>query len=140
MELIEEIQKPANIDSLPFLLDFVASRAEMLGFKDEKKTNVCLAIEEALNNIIFHGEPDENKEINIAFKLDNLGRLLIVITDSGAPFNMLLSDVIPEEKSVKDSRPAISTKIMKKVIKDIEYKRIEGKNCLTFTIVKTFNS
>jgi len=135
MEILGEIQKPASIESLSSLMGFVENQIGMMQFRDEHRKNICLAVEEALNNILYHGDIDRGTDINIAFKLDNLGRFLIVITDYGAPFNMLLSDVLPDEmKGSKKDRPAISTRIMKRVVKDIEYKRLENKNILTFTI------
>jgi len=130
METLAEIKKPAKIDALPLLMDFVKDQIGMMQFTDERKTDICLAVEEALKNILYHGRCLENTEINITFKLDNFGRFLIIITDHGAPFNMLLSDVLPGEEKTS----GVSTKIIKKVIKDLEYKRFENMNILTFTI------
>jgi hypothetical protein len=48
---------------------------------------------------------------------------------------MLLSEVLLDgETNQEKDVPPVSTKVMKRVIKDIEYKRIENKNILTFTI------
>lgn len=135
MELLGEIEKPASIDSLPFLMEFVENQIGIMSFSEEKKKNICLAVEEALKNIFYHGRALEGTNINITFKLDNFGRFQIVITDRGAPFNMLLEEVIWDEDKSKDKdTPQISTKNIKRAIKDIEYKRIEQMNVLTFTI------
>ncbi len=130
METLAQIKKPATTEALPSLMDFVKEQIGMMQFSDEKKADICLAVEEALKNILYYGRCLENTEIDITFKLDNFGRFLIIITDSGAPFNMLLSDVLPGEEKTAD----VSTKIIKRVIKDLEYKRFENKNILTFTI------
>ncbi len=135
MEILGEIKRPAVVESLMPLMDFVENQIGFMNFKDEHIKNICLAVEEALKNTLYHGKFSGDTEITITFRLDNLGRFQIVISDHGAPFNMLLADVLPEEYGdSKGDKPSISTKVIKRVIKDIEYKRIENKNVLTFTI------
>ncbi|HOV90894.1 MAG TPA: ATP-binding protein [Syntrophorhabdaceae bacterium] len=135
MEILGEVKKPAVIESLIPLMGFVENHIGFMNFKDEQCKDICLAVEEALKNTLYHGNFTGDTEITITFRLDNLGRFQIVISDHGAPFNMLLADVLPEEYGhVKGDKPSISTKVMKRVIKDIEYKRIENKNVLTFTV------
>lgn len=110
METLAEIKKPAMVDALPALMDFVRDQIGMMQFTDERKVDICLAVEEALKNILYYGRCLENTEVSITFKLDNFGRFLIIITDHGAPFNMLLSDVLPGEEKIS----GVSTKIIKK--------------------------
>ncbi|MCX7966066.1 MAG: ATP-binding protein [Syntrophorhabdaceae bacterium] len=135
MEKLAEITRPASKDSLPLLMDFVRDQIWNMEFTEERKKDICNAVEEALLNIFYYGKALENTEINITFKLDNFGRFLIIITDFGAPFNMLLREAFPdEEEAQKINAPPFSIKVMKRVIKDLEYKRIENMNILTFTI------
>ncbi len=135
MEILGEIKRPAAVESLMPLMDFVENQIGLMHFKEEQRKSICLAVEEALKNTLYHGNFTGDTEITITFRLDNLGRFQIVISDHGTPFNMLLADVLPEEYGHdRGDRPSISTKVMKRVIKDIEYKRIENKNVLTFTV------
>lgn len=135
MEILAEIKKPAIVDSMPSLMDFVKDQILNMQLTDERKQDICRAVEEALINILYYGSSLENTEINITFKLDNFGRFMIVITDYGAPFNMLIKDAFSDEEVLsKKDIPPFSTKVIKKAIKDLEYKRIENMNILTFTI------
>ncbi|MBP8626510.1 MAG: ATP-binding protein [Syntrophorhabdaceae bacterium] len=135
MEILGEIREPAVIESLLPLMDFVGGQIGMMQLREEHRKNICLAVEEALKNILYHGSFTGDTDVKIAFRLDNLGRFQIVISDYGAPFNMLLSEVLLDgETNQEKDVPPVSTKVMKRVIKDIEYKRIENKNILTFTI------
>ena len=68
-----------------------------------------------------------------------MGALVVNIVDSGVPFNMLVVSTFPEVAGGSpDPADLPSTKIMKKVVKDIEYRR-DGdnrKNILAWVVSK----
>ena len=92
--------------------------------------NICL--EELFTNIVLYGFKDDLEHI-IRFKINRNANVLILnIEDNGIPFNPLV---------VKDSKiPAdldnteiggLGLHIVKKLMDDIRYERIRGKNRLT---------
>jgi anti-sigma regulatory factor (Ser/Thr protein kinase) len=130
----DEIAKPANVDSIPTLIEFVSVRVHEAGFKDDKIREIGLAVEEALRNIISFSCPDGKGEIRITFNIHDSGTLLIEIIDSGVPFNMLLAGTFSELEDFFEPGKVPSNKMMKKAIKNIEYRRGTDRNTLLFTI------
>jgi anti-sigma regulatory factor (Ser/Thr protein kinase) len=130
----DEITQPALADAIPTLVEFVSTHAWEAGFGDERIREIGLAVEEALQNIVSFACADGQGEIRINCTVHDSGALLIDIVDTGAPFNMLLVDTFPETKDFFEPEKSPSTKIMKKVIKNIEYRRGSNRNTLVFTI------
>ena len=127
-ETRHKITLPARADSIPHLIDFVSSYAQDMAFKDKRIGEVALALEEALGNIIRFACPAGSEEISITCDAHEMGALLVDIVDSGVPFNMLVLSTFPEtaiDLSSPDQIP--STKTMKRVVKNIEYRR-DGEN------------
>ena len=66
---------------------------------------------------------------------DPWGKLLIVITDTGEPVNILLADVVfAGEEPSGDEKMRASARLLKRTIDNIEYKRVEQENTLTFVV------
>ncbi|MCX5813267.1 MAG: ATP-binding protein [Proteobacteria bacterium] len=130
----DEIAKPANADSIPTLIEFVSVRVREAGFEDNKIMDIGLAVEEALQNIIHFACPDGKGEIRITFNVHDSGTLLIEIIDSGVPFNILLAGTFAELEDFFEPGKVPFNKMMKKAIKNIEYRRGTDRNTLLFTI------
>jgi hypothetical protein len=130
----DEITKPANKDSIPALTEFVSVRVREAGFSDERNKAIELAVEEALQNIVRFACKDGKGEIHIIFNIHDSGTLLIEIVDSGVPFNMLLAGTFSELEDFYEPGKVPSNKMMKKAIKNIEYRRGTERNTLLFTI------
>lgn len=130
----DEITRPALADSIPTLVEFVSTHAWEAGFEDERIREIGLAVEEALHNIVNFACTDGKGEIRITCTVHEGGALLIDIIDTGAPFNMLLVGTFPEAEDFFEPGKVPSTKVLKKVIKNIEYRRGSDRNTLVFTI------
>ena len=135
-EIPEEITASAQVDSVPALIRFVSTHAWECGFQDEAITKINLAVEEALNNILYFACSNGKGEIRISCSIHNSGALQINIADTGSPFNMLLSGTFPEADDFTEPGRKPSTRIMKKVIKNVEYRRETDKNLLIFIASK----
>jgi anti-sigma regulatory factor (Ser/Thr protein kinase) len=133
-KLADELIKPAVADAIPDLLAFVATQAWEAGFEDERIREIGGAVEEALQNIVHFACADGTGKISISCEVHNSGALLITIVDTGKPFNMLLIETFPETEDFFEPGKKPSTKVMKKVIKNIEYRRGSDRNTLVFTI------
>jgi anti-sigma regulatory factor (Ser/Thr protein kinase) len=130
----DEITKPALAEEITALLTFVSTHAWEAGFEDERIQEIGSAVEEALRNIVQFSCADGTGEIRISCEVHDSGALLITIVDTGKPFNMLLVDTFPETEDFFEPGKTPSTKVMKKVIKNIEYRRGSDRNTLVFTI------
>jgi anti-sigma regulatory factor (Ser/Thr protein kinase) len=133
-EVPNEITEPAGADAIPVLLGFVSKHVWEAGFDDEKIRQIGLAVEEALHNIVNFACRDGKGDITIACSVHDSGSLMINITDTGIPFNVLIMSSFPEAGDFTEPGRIPSTKIMKKVIGNIEYRRDANRNILIFTI------
>jgi anti-sigma regulatory factor (Ser/Thr protein kinase) len=130
----DEMIKPALTDEIPALVTFVSSHAWEAGFEDERIREIGRAVEEALQNIVTFACPDGAGEIRMSCDVHDSGALIITIVDTGKPFNMLLAGTFPEAEDFFEPGKAPSTRIMKKAIKNIEYRRGSDRNIFVFTI------
>jgi anti-sigma regulatory factor (Ser/Thr protein kinase) len=129
-----KITQPALVDAIPTLVEFVSTHAWEAGFDNVRIREIGLAVEEALRNIIIFSCPHGTGEISIACNVHDSGTLLIDIIDTGAPFNMLLANTFLETEDFFEPGKAPSTSVMKKAIKNIEYRRGSDRNTLVFTV------
>ena len=61
---------------------------EKLNFQDDVYGNVMVAVTEAINNSIYHGnKEDQSKKIYLDFEMKNDYRLLVRVKDEGEGFN-----------------------------------------------------
>lgn len=134
-EVPDEITRPALIDAVPSLVEFVSAHAWEAGFKEERIREIGLAVAEALRNIVRFACPDGAGEIRITCTVHDSGALLVNIVDTGAPFNMLLANTFAEAEDFFAPGKAPSTTVLKKAIQDIEYRRGSDRNTLVLTVI-----
>ena len=133
-ELPNEVTKLALANEIPALVTFVSTHAWEAGFEDERIREIGGAVEEALLNIVRFACPTGTDEISISCDVHDSGTLIITIVDTGKPFNMLLVGTFPETEDFFEPGKEPSTKVMKQVVKNIEYRRGSDRNTLVFTI------
>jgi serine/threonine-protein kinase RsbW len=108
----------ATLEQLYPMLDFVHDFSGDL--------QIRLAVEEALVNIIRYGYPENQGSIQIC--CEHVGNALkICIEDQGIPFDPVSYKVM--QSTSRNGGAGIP--LMKKIMDQIEYKRVEGKNILT---------
>ena len=134
----DEITLPAKMDSIPALVEFVRTHAWEGGFPDERIESIGLGVAEALDNIVRFACRDGSEEITIRCTFYDAPALGIDIIDSGEQFNMLISDAFPETADFLEPGPKPSLKMLKKGVKNIEYRRDakNKKNILALIIPK----
>jgi anti-sigma regulatory factor (Ser/Thr protein kinase) len=127
-EIRHEVVVAAQLESIPHLIDFVSSYAREMAFEEKRIGEIRLALEEALGNIVRFACPTGDEEIRVSCDAHEMGALVVDIVDSGMPFNMLVVSTFPEVAG-DSGNPALlpSTRTMKKVVKNIEYRR-DGDN------------
>ncbi len=130
------ISADARTESVQSLVEFVARHAWEAGFADDKIKQINLAVEEALNNIIEFACHDGGGDITISCSVHDSGSLIVTIVDTGKPFNMLIASSFPEAVDFTESSRMPSTKIMKRYVGNIEYRRDVNRNILILTIMR----
>jgi anti-sigma regulatory factor (Ser/Thr protein kinase) len=121
--------------ALPEIVEFVASLERQAGFSDERIKQIASALQAALENIVTNAYRSRSGEIKITCKHDPWGKLLIAITDTGEPVNILLADVVfAGEEAPADEKMRASARLIKKMIDNIEYQRVEQENILNFFV------
>jgi anti-sigma regulatory factor (Ser/Thr protein kinase) len=131
---VAEITRPAAPDSIGALVEFVVTHAREAAFDEQRVAGIGRATEEALLNIIRFACPKGTEEVRISCTFHDSGSLIVNIVDTGVPFNMLLAGTFSETEDFFEPGKEPTTKIMKKVIKNIEYRRGSAVNTLVFTI------
>jgi serine/threonine-protein kinase RsbW len=141
MGMLGELSTTADVGSVEEIVEFVAGHARSLGFSDQKTVQLSSAVTEAMQNIIDHAYHGTPGEVHVSCKEDQGGRFVITISDSAEPLNVLLGDdPWPSQHAGKAPSKGPSTALMKRFAGNIEYRRMDGKNMLTFTIAGTFPS
>lgn len=133
-ELPEKMTKKAETASIPELLEFTSSHARECGFQGEIAEGIKLAVEEVLQNILRFSCKDGQGEISVSCSVYDSDSFIITVTDTGPSFNMLLASTFPEARDFSESGEIPSTKMMKRYIRNIEYKRGTNENMLIFIV------
>lgn len=136
-ELKREITLETDEESLRKLADFICAHAWEAGFENERIEEIRLASSETLKSIAEDVYEKNKGEISVECSVTDAGALIVTIIDYGKPYNILLKDIQPDpgEKVEKESK---SVRLIKKLIKNVEYRRDAFRNIIIFTIVKPF--
>jgi anti-sigma regulatory factor (Ser/Thr protein kinase) len=133
------IKLPAKLDSLYNFMEFVSSCAKEQGFSKERITEIELALEEILVNIIKYAYNDcsLDGDIEITCSNDCAQSFVIEIVDSGKAFDVL-SVREPDISAGIDERQigGLGIFFVKRLMADVRYLREEDQNKLTLVIMK----
>ncbi len=133
--VLGEITRPGTAESIPELVQYVLSIAKERNFSPERIKEVETALGAALNHILQTAYKEQTDNIAIVCRYDNWDNLVIAMVDTGTPSNILLADVsFPGEESAGDKERKATARLIKKLVDNIEYKRVEQENTLTFTM------
>ena len=134
---MEKIIKQATIDHLRHLMEFVKNNAVRYGFSQRRISEIELATEEALMNIISYAYEGSTGDVEITCKQDDDKCFIIDIVDTGKPFDVftikepdLTRDVVEREVG------GLGIHFIKQFMDDIKYRREENKNILTLIVQK----
>ena len=105
MSHLSQIKLPANLENLPKLIESVSRCVKKQGFNPGKVTEIEIALEEALVNIINYAYQNNIGDIKVTCFLDDDNRFTIAIEDTGAHFDVLSVDQ-PNLTSKISERPA----------------------------------
>jgi serine/threonine-protein kinase RsbW len=135
MDTLSRVAVPARLENLESLIDHISGRAQEAGFDPKRISEIQIAAEEALVNVIHYAYESEPGDVEVACGPAGNGRFIIKITDSGAPFDPL-SVAEPDTCADVSERKigGLGILLIKKLMDEVEYRREEGKNILTLVV------
>ena len=130
----KEICIKNKISELEKIAQFIEEIGEELGLSMELQMNLNLVMEEMVTNVIFYAYPQEEEaDIELLVKSDGK-ELTFVLSDQGKEY-----DPTAKEDSDMSVNPAerelggMGIFIVKNIMNNVTYQRLEGKNLLTMT-------
>ncbi len=130
----KKIKLPAESKYLIKVRNFVVKYGRKMGLTPKQVSEVKLAVDEAVSNIIRHAYVGEKGDFQIEMvKLENACE--IIIKDKGVEFDW--NSVIEPDlyKYVETRRKGgLGIWLIKKLIDEVEYKRVEDTNVLTMRV------
>ena len=130
----KELRLKNHMQELERVNKFVEEIGEELGLDMELQMNLNLVMEEMVVNVISYAYP-EGKEADIELVAEYDGKeLTFVLSDRGKEFDPTLKgdtdmDVNPAERELG----GMGIFIVKNIMNEVTYQRLEGKNLLTMT-------
>lgn len=99
-----EITIPSNLEQIESVEKLAERAADAMKFSEEEKDSLAIAVTEAVNNAIIHGnKQDKDKKVVINFYLEEK-KLIVTIKDEGKGFNPAnVSDPLAPENLLKES-------------------------------------
>lgn len=117
MELVFQ-SDPKNIHLVE---DYIINLGESNNFSDDAVNSLMIAITEAANNAILHGnESNPAKKVKLFSSFEN-NHLVVAVTDEGKGFDpSKVPDPLAPENLLKTSGRGVF--LMKEIMKSVEYK------------------
>lgn len=130
-----EMTFPATMDSLHKMLQFIRVEARAAGFEGSLETQIELALEEALVNIIKHGYPGTSGDVEINCNRIGTVGLKVVLTDRGIAYDPLANatplDLDPKTPLELKAIGGYGVHLIQSIMDQVEYSRRGDHNVLT---------
>jgi len=130
----KEISIKNQVGELERVNQFVEEIGEELNLDMELQMNLNLVMEEMVSNVIFYAYP-EGTDASIELVAESDGKeLTFVLTDQGKEFDPTLKDdADPDVNPMDRDIGGMGIFIVKNIMNQVTYQRLEGKNLLTMT-------
>ena len=130
----KELKLKNQISELERVNQFVGEIGDELGLDMELQMNLNLVMEEMVSNVIFYAYPkDVEGEIELEAEYDG-NELCFVLSDSGKEFDPTQKeDANPDINPTEREIGGMGIYIVKNIMNQVSYQRLEGKNLLTMT-------
>lgn len=128
----KEIKIKNQVGELEKVNAFIEEIGEELQLDMELLMNLNLVMEEMVSNVIFYAYP-EGKTADIELSAELIGRhLTFVLSDKGREFDPTMKEDIDTETDPADrDLGGLGIYIVKNIMNEVTYQRLEGKNLLT---------
>lgn len=128
----KELKLKNQVGELERVNQFITEICEELQLDDELQMNLNLVLEEMVSNVIFYAYPEgTTAEIDLFAECD--GReLTFVLSDQGRAFDPTQNDEAdPDVNPVDRELGGMGIFIVKNIMNQVSYQRLEGRNLLT---------
>ena len=127
-------QVEAKMELIDQMINPIISSLEEIKVDHKKIYQINLALEEILVNISKYAYPGNEGVIDISFEIsDNPKQLKVVIKDKGKDFNPLEKEDPDLDESVEKRKiGGLGIYIVKNMVDDIKYQRLNNENILEF--------
>ena len=128
----KEIRIKNQVGELERVNQFVEEIGEELGLDMELQMNLNLVMEEMVSNVIFYAYPEgSSAEIELIAESDGK-ELTFVLSDKGKEFDPTAKeDADPDVNPMNRDIGGMGIYIVKNIMNQVTYQRLEGKNLLT---------
>ena len=128
----KEIKIKNEVGELERVNQFVEEIGEELGLDMELQMNLNLVMEEMVSNVIFYAYPEgKHEEIELVAESDGK-ELTFVLSDKGKEFDPTMKeDANPDINPMERDIGGMGIYIVKNIMNQVTYQRLEGKNLLT---------
>ena len=128
----KEIRIKNQISELERVNQFIDEIGEELGLDMELQMNLNLVMEEMVSNVIFYAYPEGTpEEIELMAECDGK-ELTFVLSDKGKEFDPTMKDdADPNINPAERELGGMGIFIVKNIMNQVTYQRLEGKNLLT---------
>ncbi len=135
MQILAELKLEAVLDNLRTFMAFVADTAKKQGIDGKKVSEMELALEEAFVNICSYAYREGPGEAHVVCYLEDNGKFVIELTDSGEAFNILEHQDSDITAGLLDRKVGgLGIMFMKNLMDDVRYRREDGKNILSLVV------
>ncbi len=116
---------PSSLEHIEAVEKLAEQAADRMQFDEDQKDSLAIAVTEAVNNAILHGnQQDKSKRVFIKFLFEK-ERLVVRIRDEGPGFNPdKVSDPLAPENLLKESGRGIF--ILSSLMDDVKYEFGKG--------------
>ena len=135
---MERLRRPARMEFLHELLEFIDAGAKRLGFDESARGRIRLASEEALVNVILHAYAGADGEVEAGLSGGEDRSLRIEIRDRGAAFDPLAEAEPDLEAGLADRKiGGLGIFFIREAADRAAYRREGEENILTLYFIRT---
>lgn len=130
-----------EISEISRLYDFIEDIGKEFSLTPDVIFNLNLVLEEAVVNIINYAYPkEEHESIYLSARLHE-GSVIFVLTDTGKEFDPTMVPDADITLSAQERQiGGLGIFLIRQIINEVKYERLEGKNVLTLKKSLTSNS
>lgn len=132
VKMCKSIVLAGDMQEVPRLNAFVEEVCHSVGFDDTDTSQLQVAIEEAVVNVINYAYPPNTRGDVTVEAASNDERLKFTIIDSGKPFDPTVQAAVDITLSAKERQiGGLGIHIMRQIMDSINYERVDNLNVLT---------
>jgi anti-sigma regulatory factor (Ser/Thr protein kinase) len=133
--MLEEKQFPCSFESLENMRDFMEAFAVKCAMNASSISELVLAVNEAVTNIIEHGGVSADKDTYSIEMNSSPEEVIVTIKDSGQPYDPNSLRTASSGADIKKRRPhsGMGVYLIRQLVDGIMYHRDGDENVLKFT-------